>query len=230
MLLDLEELDMLQRKLRWFGHNRFNLFSLCDHDHGDGSDTPLAVQITELLGQNGISLADGNIHLFCMPRMLGYSFNPLSIYFCNNRDGTPAAVVYQVHNTFGERHFYVIPSAEGDLTRHSCAKTFYVSPFLDMGLRYDFSLDHREGGLTLSIAANDSDDKTVMFAALASKRHVLTDGELLRLLLVLPAMTVKVIAAIHWQALRLWLKGVSLRPKPPAPTGFATVGKSDLPA
>jgi DUF1365 family protein len=226
LLLDLDELDALPARLRWFSRNRFNLFSLHDRDHGDASETPLPEQIARHLLQAGIAWSGGTIRLLCMPRMFGYSFNPLSIYFCANPEGTPAAIIYEVHNTFGERHSYVIPLGAGDDVHHSCNKAFYVSPFMDMGLRYTFSVDQPEDDLTVSIRANGSDGKPVMIACLAAKRRMLTDAVLLRLLFAMPALTLKVTAAIHWQALRLWLKGVSLKEKPPASAQFATTGQS----
>jgi DUF1365 family protein len=103
-LFDLDELPQLSQRLLWFSHNRANLFSLRDRDHGDSSATPLRKQIELLLTKAGIELAGGSIQLLCMPRTFGYCFNPLSVYFCHRADGSLAARIYQVHNTFGERH------------------------------------------------------------------------------------------------------------------------------
>jgi uncharacterized protein len=217
LLLDLDELDSLPARLRWFSRNRFNLFSLHNRDHGDGSGAPLNVQISELLRLSGIPLNGGKISLLCMPRMLGYSFNPLSIYFCANADGTPAAIVYQVHNTFGERHNYMIPLGTGDDVHHSCNKAFYVSPFMEMGLRYDFAVSQPEDSLAVSIRASGSDGKPMLIACLAGKRQALTDQALLARFFAMPAMTFKVTAAILWQALQLWLKGISIKVKPTVP-------------
>ncbi|MGC2011685.1 MAG: DUF1365 family protein, partial [Pseudolabrys sp.] len=107
-LVDLDELPEIAGRLRLFSHNRFNLFSFQDKDHGDGTATPLRAQVERQLGEAGIHLAGGPIRLLCMPRTLAYCFNPLSIYFCYRADGTLAALVYQVHNTFGERHSYAM--------------------------------------------------------------------------------------------------------------------------
>ncbi|MCZ7660171.1 MAG: DUF1365 family protein [Xanthobacteraceae bacterium] len=138
LLLDLDELDQLARRLRWFSHNRANAVSLHDADHGDGSATPLRAQIARRLAAEGIDLEGGRVQLLCMPRTLGYCFNPLSVYFCHRGDGALAAVIYEVHNTFGARHSYVLPAAGAGAVRQHCRKSFYVSPFLDMELRYDF--------------------------------------------------------------------------------------------
>ncbi len=214
LLLDLGELEHLPERLALFSRNRFNLVSLHDRDHGDGSAAPLRAQIERKLAGAGIAWPGGSIRLLCMPRVLGYGFNPLSIYFCAAPDGSPAAIVYEVHNTFGERHSYVIPlSGRGD-ARHSCPKAFYVSPFLDIDMRYDFTVSEPGERLTVSIRASQC-GRPVMIACLAGERRALTDAALLRLLATMPLVTFKVTAAIHWQALRLWLKGLRLRPHRP---------------
>lgn len=212
LLLDLDELDQVAFRLPFFSRNRANLFCFYDRDHGDGSQTPLREQIERKLAQAGIAIAGGSIRLLCMPRTLGYSFNPLSIYFCTHADGTPAAVVYEVHNTFGERHSYTIPVETGGRIHQSCDKAFYVSPFLDMDLRYDFSVSQPGDKLAVAIRASKGDE-TVLFASLAGERRPLTDSTLLRLFFAMPAITLKVIVAIHWEAVRLWLKGLRFRPR-----------------
>lgn len=214
LLLDLEESDCAPFRLWLFSRNRANLFCVYDRDHGDGSNRPLREQIACKLDQAGIAFAGGSIRLLCMPRTLSYSFNPLSIYFCAHADGTPAAVVYEVHNTFGERHSYVIPAETNGRLHQSCDKAFYVSPFLDMNLRYDFGVRLPGEKLAVAIRASKG-DATVMTACLTGERYPLTDAMLLRLFFAMPVITVKVIAAIHWEAVRLWLKGLRFRPRYP---------------
>ena len=141
LLIDLDELPVLTARLRLFSHNRFNLFALHEADQGDGSPTPLRIQAERLLSEAGIDIAGGAIRLLCMPRTLGYSFNPISIYFCHRPGGELAAIIYEVHNTFGERHSYVASvETKFDEIRQSCRKVFYVSPFMDMDLTYHFRL------------------------------------------------------------------------------------------
>lgn len=223
LLLDLDELDALSGRLRWFSHNRGNLFSLRDQDHGDGSATPLREQVEKKLGEAGIRLEGGSIQLLCMPRTLGYCFNPLSVYFCSDASGTPAALVYQVHNTFGERHSYVIPVQSGGGTvRQNCRKALYVSPFLDMAMRYDFRVAGPDERIAIGIRASDPDGP-MLNAILTGERRALTDGNLLRTFAAIPAITMKVMAAIHWEALRLWLKGLRLRPRPALPDRAAPI-------
>ena len=223
LLIDLDELPRLAARLRLFSRNRFNLFALHDADHGDGSATPLRIQAEKLLGQAGIDIASGPISLLCMPRTLGYSFNPISIYFCHRTDGQLAAIIYEVHNTFGERHSYV-SSAEpsAGAIRQNCRKAFHVSPFLDMELVYDFRLSAPAERIAIGINASKGGQR-VLNACLAGARRELTDGGLFRLFFAIPLITAKVTLAIHWEALRLWLKGMRLRNRPSPPTRSITV-------
>jgi uncharacterized protein len=211
LLLDLDEMPRLSHGLRTFSHNRPNLFSLYDKDHGDGSATPLRAQMEQQLAQAGIENGVGRILLLCMPRTLGFSFNPISIYFCHSCDGSLAALIYQVHNTFGGRHSYVIPvAADVTTVRQTYGKDFFVSPFMAMDLRYEFRLSAPAERLAVAIRASGSEGP-VLNAALVGRRQTLTDGALLRIGVALPAITLKVILAIHWEAVRLLLKGVRYR-------------------
>lgn len=154
-----------------------------------------------------------------MPRVLGYGFNPISVWFCYRRDGALAALLHEVHNTFGERHTYLIPvetiAARSPIDQ-TCAKTFHVSPFMAMDLHYDFRIHAPAARLSIVIRGSDTDGPLI-FAALTARRRELTDAALLRAFLTTPLLTLKVIAAIHWEALRLWIKGIRLHPRPPAP-------------
>jgi DUF1365 family protein len=223
LLIDLDELPGLAAGLWLFSHNRANLFGLNDADHGDGSATPLRRQLERQLAAAGIDIAGGTIRLLCMPRTLGYGFNPLSVYFCAAANGDLAAASYQVHNTFGERHSYLIPvrSTTGALRQH-CAKSLYVSPFIDMELRYEFRVTGPGEHIAIGIRGADSAGP-VITAALVGARRPLTDRALLGLFLTMPALTLKVILAIHWEALRLWLKGLRLRARPAPPDLAVTV-------
>jgi uncharacterized protein len=229
-LVDLDELAEISGRLRLFSHNRFNLFSFHDKDHGDGTATPLHAQVECQLGEAGINLAGGPIRLLCMPRSLGYCFNPLSVYFCYRADGALAALVYQVHNTFGQRRSYVIPvgNESGTLHQH-CQKAFYVSPFMDMNMRYDFRVTGPGQRIGVGIRTSAS-AIPIMSAVLTGAREDLTDRNLMKVFLAIPAVTLKVIAAIHWEAVRLWLKGLRWRRRP-VPTermGTIVTANSDV--
>ncbi|HEX2476646.1 MAG TPA: DUF1365 domain-containing protein [Lacipirellulaceae bacterium] len=222
-LVDLDELAALSSSLRLFSLNRFNLFSFRDKDHGDGTATPLRAQVERQLGEAAINLTGGPIRLLCMPRTLGYCFNPLSVYFCYRGDGALAALVYQVHNTFGERHSYVMLVGNGSGAFHQhCQKIFYVSPFMDMNMRYDFRVTGPGQRIGVGICTSAS-AMPVMNAVLTGARKDLTDRNLMNVFLAIPAVTLKVIAAIHWEALRLWLKGLRLRRRPVPPKRMSTI-------
>lgn len=205
LLIDLDELRILDASLNFFGYNRRALFSIHDRDHGDGTPVPLRAQAERLLLASGVQWNGGAIRLLCMPRTFGVSFNPLSVYFCHAEDGAIAALIYQVHNTFGERHSYVLAATRD--ARQGCAKNFFVSPFLPMGLNYRFQAAPPDEKLVLSIRASDRDG-VALRAAMSGVRRELTDFALLRAGLSVPAIGLKTLAAIHWEAARLWLKGV----------------------
>lgn len=222
MLLDLSELDQLSSKLRWFSYNRPNLFSLYDTDHGDGTLTPLCAQIESRLHEAGIDLAGGRVWLLCMPRTLGYCFNPLSVFFCHRGDGALVAIIYQVHNTFGERHSYIIAVDGSDYAIHQqCRKLFYVSPFMEMDMRYHFHIVGPDERIVVDIAAISAKGR-VLHAILTGTRQPLNDWNLARVFMKVPAITFKVMAAIHWQALKLWAKRIRVHPRSAPPERMAT--------
>jgi DUF1365 family protein len=209
LLIDLDELPRLDAEFNLFAHNRRALFSLHDRDHGDGAARSLRAQAEALLAESGVDLDGGAIRLLCMPRTFGHVFNPLSIYFCYARGGALAALIYEVHNTFGERHSYVLPATPGPGgVLQSCAKAFFVSPFLPMGLHYEFRVSPPGEKIVVAIRVSDGDG-VVLRAGLTAQRRELSDGALLRAGLAVPAIGIKTMAAIHWEAVRLWLKGVA---------------------
>jgi len=210
MLLDLAELPKLARQLRLFAYNRPGIFSFRDRDHGDGKGD-LRAWVEERLAEAGIATEGGSVALLCYPRMLGYAFNPLSVYFCSDPAGRLAALLYEVNNTLGERHTYVIPVAGPGAIRQAVSKRFYVSPFIPMDCTYRFKVTPPADGVAVSIA--ESDGKGLLLSAtFAGRRKALTDGALFRILLAYPFMTLKVIAGIHYEALKLWLKGTPIAP------------------
>jgi DUF1365 family protein len=228
-LLDLDEIETLSRNLRWFSFNRFNLLSFHTADHGDGSSTPLRAQIERHVRDAGIDIGGGSIQLLCMPRVLGHGFNPLSVHFCRRKDGELAAMLYEVHNTFGERHSYLIPVMDGAPAkeiRQSCNKGFYVSPFMDMDMHYDFRVSPPADRVAVAIKTGDAEGP-MLYAALAGTAVELSDASLLRTFATHPLLTLKVVAAIHVHALAIWLKGVRLRSRPKPPEDLVTnVGAS----
>jgi len=213
MLLELDELPTLGLKL--FQYNRAGLFSFQDKDHGDGRD--LQAWLDGLLAQKGI-VAKGSRRVLCYPRIMGYVFNPLSVWFCDDAQGRLAAIIYEVHNTYEERHAYVLPvGADTALVQHGCTKDFYVSPFLSRDCSYAFRI--RPPGEDVAIVVHEEEaGAPVLDAGFAGRRRALSDGALARMLLVYPLMTLKVVAAIHFEAVRLMLKGMRRYPHAPKAT------------
>ncbi len=226
LLVDVDRIEALTQRLRVLGAGRLGLMSLRASDHGDGSDTPLRQQIETLMQGAGVHLDGGPVRLLTMPRVLGYGFNPLSVYYGHGPDGRLRAIVYEVSNTFGERHSYVVATPDADSARdHAAEKVFHVSPFMPLGHGYDFRLLQPGEHLSISINVRDG-DALVLNAAFAATRRPLSDGSLVRAFLTHPLLTLKVIAAIHWEALRIVLKGGRYHRRPPLPARPFSHGRS----
>lgn len=224
LLVDLDEMPRLDGSLRLFSHNRRGLFSVHDRDHGDGEIGGLKRWVGDLLREGGIAEDCPQILMLCYPRILGYVFNPLTVYFCKDAAGSLRAVLYEVCNTFGERHSYLIPVEAGtdeDTIAQQCEKRMYVSPFMPMDCHYRFRVV--PPGDDISIAINEEDsDGPLLHASFSGKRRALTDRTLLGAFFTYPLMTLKVTAAIHWEALRLWAKGVPIHRHARAKSRIAT--------
>ncbi len=226
MLVDLDELETLDRDIKGFGYNRFSLFSFYNRDHGLGIDEPLRPWIEAELKKAGIDIEGGAVRLLCYPRMLGYTFNPLSVYFCYHRSGKLAAILHQVTNTFHQRHSYLFPiESDDDLDRQACVKEMYVSPFIDMGMTYNFKIKPPTDEIAIAIQENDAEGP-LLYASFAGQKRPFSNAGLWNLFLTYPLMTLKVIGGIHWEALLLWIKGVPLVHRPAPPPEPVTVIRS----
>ncbi len=228
LLLDLDELPELDRDLRLFGHNRRAVFSFHDRDHGPRDGSNLRTWVDAQLNAAGLPMPGGRVELLCLPRILGYVFNPLCVYFCYDRDGAMRAALYQVSNTFSESHTYVLPvegpAGESAVVHHAFDKNFYVSPFIPMACRYKIAL--RRPDDHASIAIRESDEEGELLAATFHGEHAELDNRFLRSVLYrFPLLTLKVMAGIHWDALKLWLKRTPVfrhTPKPAHTVSFVT--------
>ncbi len=204
---------------------RFGLFSFTPKDHGDRSGAPLRTWVEARLAEAGVKASVARIRLLCFPRILGFVFNPISLFFVDNAEGRLEAVIYEVNNTFGQTHAYVVPAVEGGRQRQAAAKRLYVSPFYRVEGEYRFQVTQPGDTFELTIvkAVNGRPD----FNASQSARRVdLTNAALLKLFFSMPLMTLKVVAAIHWEALRLLIKGAPFGARPPGPDVGASLGQA----
>jgi DUF1365 family protein len=219
LLIDLDQLDAADRQTPLFGVNRAALYSFRESDHGARDGSSLRAYAQARAAEHGIDLTGGRVELLCYPRLLGYTFNPLSAYFCHRADGVLALIIYEVRNTFGDIHSYVLPvqpdqhSAAG--VRQEQDKLFYVSPFLEMPMRYYFRVSPPGQNVKLRILETDAEGP-MLAATFNGRRRTLSTAALLRSFFSLPMVTFKIMAAIHWEALRLWIKGARLVPRPAA--------------
>ena len=223
-VFDIDDIDATAARLWFFSRNKPNLFSFHDRDYGDRTGVSLRGQIERHLAAAGLAPDGGAIRLLTLPRVLGYVFNPLSVFFIHDLRGGLRAILWEVSNTFGGRHSYFIPVTDPDASaiRQSCAKTMHVSPFLDMDMSYSFRVSPPKDRTVVTIVGADAAG-AVLVAAMNGKRRELTDGALLRAFARAPFMTLKVISAIHWEAMRLWLKGIGLHSNPPLPAKPVTI-------
>ena len=220
-LFDVQRLDALAHRLKLFSYNRPNLFSLFDRDHTGGES--LAEHLAAVAQTSGFGSQISRFMMLCYPRVLGYAFNPLTVYFGLDADDQVRLVIYEVTNTFGERKSYVLP-AEPDaagLVSQACRKRLYVSPFNAVEGRYSFHATPFGDDLTVGVALR-TDRGPVLKAHFRGMRTDLTDASLLRALARTGWMTVKVMAAIHYEALKLWTKGLGPVRRPPAPSKAVT--------
>jgi DUF1365 family protein len=217
LLIDLDRLDAADRQSPLFGVNRAALYSFREADHGDRNRSSLRAWAQRCAAERGIDLTGGRVLLLCYPRLFGYTFNPLSVYFCYRADGGLALVIYEVRNTFGEIHRYVLPVTPDQISdagvRQSQEKLFHVSPFIEMAMRYHFRVAPPHDRVRLRILETDRDGP-LLAATFKGRRRPLNTAELLRAFFALPLVTLKIMAAIHWEALRLWVKGARLVPRP----------------
>lgn len=208
LLLDLDRLDEVGGLSRLFRHNRAGIVSFHDRDHGEGEGSARS-WVDQMLQKAGLPRAE-TVELLCYPRLFGYAFNPLSVYFCRDAGGRMIATVQEVHNTFGGRHAYVLPTdpdGSPTLIRQSAEKTFLVSPFNPVSGTYRFAIRPPSGQVSVVIRHHD-DEGPVLDAAFTGHRKPFTTGALLRVMAAHPFMTHKVIVGIHWEAFKLWIKGV----------------------
>ena len=208
LFIDLAELKEIEKKINFFSYNKFNLISFFDIDHGPRDGSSIEDWVKQNLEGIGISNKQVKIRLLCYPRIFGYVFNPLSIFFVYDENDYLISILYEVKNTFGEQHTYVFKTEKGRrLIENSCNKKFHVSPFIEMECKYYFKILIPEN--KLSVIINQSDDTgKLLYASQDGIKKKLNSKNLIISYITHPLMTFKIIGAIHYEALKLWLKGI----------------------
>ena len=208
LLIDLSELETLDKKIKFFSFNKFNLISFFEKDHGSRDGSSLIKWVKKNLYENNIQYNNITIKLLCYPRIFGYVFNPLSVFFIYDNNEKLISILYEVKNTFGEQHTYIF-KVENDskLFQHNCAKKFHVSPFIEMNCNYFFRILKPGEKISIKIDQYQINEK-ILYASQDGSRANLNSKELLKSYLKHPLMTFKIISAIHYEAFKLWTKGV----------------------
>lgn len=219
-LFDLDKLSDTAQRCKLFSVNKFNIFSFYHRDIGDGSGEAPRQYLERTLQEHGVHEHLSSASLLCYPRILGYTFNPLSVYYCYKDNKQLFAILYEVSNTFKQRHSYLIPVSASDqdkgIIRQQCDKNFYVSPFIPMDVRYHFRMHLPKQRIGLAIRETEQ-GKALLHAVFRGEHRPFTDTELLKNLISLPFMTIKAVLGIHWEALKLFIKGVKIVPRPTEP-------------
>lgn len=226
--LDVDEIDRLDRNLRFFSRGKRNALSFWDADFGDASAVPVGDKARRLLAAAGLARYGARIELVCYPRIFGYVFNPLSVYFCRDEQDTLGAVIYEVTNTFGERKSYLMEAgaAGGATVVQTCAKELYVSPFTAAEGSYSFHVVPPCDRVVLGVALRSS-GRPVLKTHFRGDRLALTDRTIAAMLVRHPLMTLKVIGAIHYEAFKLWAKGVPLVERHGSPPYSFTIVRTE---
>jgi DUF1365 family protein len=208
LLIDLSELETLDRKVNFFSFNKFNLISFHEKDHGERNGSSLKLWVHRNLEKNNIQTKDIKIKILCYPRIFGFVFNPLSVFYIYNLKDQLISIMYEVKNTFGEQHTYIFKvTKDSNLIQNNCSKKFHVSPFIEMNCTYFFRLLKPGNKISVVIDQYDSEDK-ILYASQDGFRSDFNTKHLIISYLKHPIMTFKIILAIHFEAFKLWGKGI----------------------
>ena len=227
LLIDLDDLNEIDNKIKLFSYNKFNIISFFDKDHGDRDGTSLKNWVKKKLENIGVDNKEIKIKLFCYPRILGYVFNPLSVFFIYDKNDKIISIFYEVKNTFGEQHTYIFKAEDNETLRNSCVKKFHVSPFIDMECNYKFRVNKPSDKISVIIDQSDNDGK-LLFASQDGTAKEFSNKNLFVSYIFHPLMTFKVIVAIHYEAFKLWLKGIKFIKKKINIKNNSSVEKSEF--
>ena len=207
-MIDLSEIKQLEKELTLFSYNKFNILSFYDADHGSRDGSSLIDWVKQNMTKNNISIEGISIKLLCYPRIWGYVFNPLSVFFIYDKNSNLISILYEVKNTFGEQHTYIFKLQLTDqVVEHTCKKKFHVSPFIEMDCTYFFKITKPGEKILIYIDQYDNEDKLLVALQEGFKVN-LTNKNLVKNYILHPLMSFKIILAIHFEAFRLWIKGV----------------------
>ena len=209
LLIDIDELEIIVNKIKIFSYNKFNIISFFDKDHGPRDGSSVKEWVIKNLKDVGIENNKIQIKLLCYPRIFGYVFNPLSVFFIYDESSRLIAILYEVKNTFGEQHTYVFKTEDEKVIINDCSKKFHVSPFIEMQCHYYFRVLKPSDKMSVIIDQKDKDGK-LLYASQDGKASELNEKNLLTSYISHPLMTFKIIAAIHYEALKLWFKGIKI--------------------
>ena len=207
LLVDLSELELLDKSLKIFSYNKFNIVSFYDKDHGERDGSSIKIWVINNLKKNNIDTNNIQIKLLCYPRIFGYVFNPLSVFYVYDNNSNLISILYEVKNTFGEQHTYIFKVENNNLLQHNCSKKFHVSPFIEMNCNYFFRILKPSEKISVIIDQYQLNEK-ILYASQDGKRANFTSNELIKSYLKHPLMTFKIILAIHFEAFKLWAKGI----------------------
>ena len=208
LLIDLSELHLLDKDLKIFSYNKFNIISFYDKDHGPRDGSSVKNWVIDNLKKNNIDTNGIQIKLLCYPRIFGYVFNPLSVFYIYDKNLNLISILYEVKNTFGEQHTYVFKTdINNNLVQPMCKKKFHVSPFIEVDCVYFFRLLKPGNKLSVIIDQNDKEGK-ILYASQDGVKSEITNANLTKSYLKHPLMTFKIILAIHFEAFKLWGKGI----------------------
>ena len=208
LLIDLSELYQLEKELTLFSYNKFNVLSFYDIDHGPRDGSSLIDWVKENMTKNNINTDGITIKLLCYPRIWGYVFNPLSVFFVYDKNSNLVSILYEVKNTFNEQHTYIFKLQKTEeLIEHSCRKKFHVSPFIEMNCTYYFKI--AKPGEKISVYIDQYDNENKLLVALQEGiKVILNNKNLIKVFFSHPMMSFKIILAIHFEAFKLWIKGI----------------------
>jgi len=208
LLIDLSELEILDKKVNFFSYNKFNLISFYEKDHGDRDGSSLTSWVKKNLEKYNIQAKDIKIKILCYPRIFGFVFNPLSVFYIYNFEDQLISILYEVKNTFGEQHTYIFKvTKDANLVQNNCSKKFHVSPFIEMNCNYFFRLLKPGNKISVIIDQYDNEDQ-ILYASQDGTRSDFNTQHLIKSYLKHPIMTFKIILAIHFEAFKLWAKGI----------------------